>query len=118
MPKIAKSHRVFQFAEQAKRILWSIIQQETALDEISKEISLTKAIASPDLYYVKIYFTVIDVQKTYVVEQTLLRYKVKLEKSLSIEINKPGIKISFFYDNTSNKIQEIEKLINSIKTTE
>lgn len=112
------SHRIQKVSSVVKRSVSSVIN--SILKEYTKEfVSVSDVIMSPDLQIAKVYVSVQNEEVWNKIKSYLELEKSKIRKLVGNEVKlRFTPELRFFYDDTLDKIETIDKLLASIPKSE
>jgi len=112
------SHRIQKVSSVVKRSVSSVIN--SVLKEYTKEfVSVSDVIMSPDLQIAKVYVSVQNEEVWNKIKSYLELEKSKIRKLVGNEVKlRFTPELRFFYDDTLDKIETIDKLLASIPKSE
>jgi len=115
---IKMSHRIQKVSSVVKRSVSSVIN--SVLKEYTKEfVSVSDVIMSPDLQIAKVYVSVQNEEVWNKIKSYLELEKSKIRKLVGNEVKlRFTPELRFFYDDTLDKIETIDKLLASIPKSE
>lgn len=108
------SHRILQINELIRELLGTILLKEVEFKP-GILVTITKVNTTPDLRNARVHISVLPEHESGYALKTLLHERKKIQFVLHGKIHmKPMPKISFEYDPTESRADEVEKLLRII----